>query len=421
MRSRSAAVLIALAAWSLPAGAQVKTGKFKLKPGAAGQSCLDCHGAFAARIKKASIHTPVKAKECTGCHNPHASDHRALLGAEPSASCGNCHSMVPKDAKSVHQPVSEVRCTGCHDPHASPNKFNLVKPAAALCAGCHGKLTAAASKAGIKHRPVEQGCTSCHDPHASATAPELLKKPVPALCAGCHKLDKPVFAKQHYGYDVSKADCTGCHDPHGSNRRGLLYDKVHSPVAKGMCGQCHQAPGSAAAFQPKQVGLGLCQGCHGPKVAQILSKNRVHAAALAGTACLSCHAPHASRAKGLLRGESSKVCGSCHGDTLRRSAASLVKHQPVSDGDCASCHDPHSGDAPLFLTKGDVLETCGSCHDWLRHASHPMGEKAKDPRNRNLRVQCLSCHRGHGTEHKRMLLAATQTELCVRCHEKYQR
>jgi predicted CXXCH cytochrome family protein len=50
-----------------------------------------------------------------------------------------------------------------------------------------------------------------------------------------------------------------------------------------------------------------------------------------------------------------------------------------------------------------------------------MGAKAKDPRNQNLQVQCLSCHRGHGTEHKKLLLSATQTELCTKCHEKYQR
>jgi predicted CXXCH cytochrome family protein len=421
MRSRSAALLLALAAWALPPAARAQTAKFKLKPGAAGQACLDCHGGFAAQLKKASVHTPVKAKECTGCHNPHASDHRALLSADPSKSCLGCHAVVPEGAKSVHQPAAEVRCTGCHDPHASANKFNLVKPAAALCAGCHAKLSEAAAKAGVKHRPVEQGCTTCHDAHASASAPGVLKKPVPALCVGCHKADKPVFAKRHFGYDVSKADCVSCHDPHGSNRRGLLYDKVHSPVAKGMCSQCHEAPGSAAGFQPKQAGLGLCRGCHGPKVAQILSRNRVHAAALAGDACLGCHSPHASKGKGLLRGEPSKVCGSCHGDTMRRSAASLAKHQPVSDGDCTACHDPHSGDAPLLFTKGNLLDTCGSCHDWLRHGSHPMGEKAKDPRNRNLRVQCLSCHRGHGTEHKKMLLSATQTELCTKCHEKYQR
>ncbi|HZY04309.1 MAG TPA: cytochrome c3 family protein [Anaeromyxobacteraceae bacterium] len=420
MRSRIAALLVTLLASAMPTAALAQA-KFKLKPGAGGQACLECHGAFADQLRKASVHTPVKAKECTGCHNPHASDHKALLGADPSRSCLACHAMVPEGAKSVHQPAAEVRCTGCHDPHASPNKFNLVKPAGELCASCHAKLTQAAAKAGAKHRPVEQGCTTCHDPHASTSAPHVLKKAVPALCVGCHKVDKPVFAKRHFGYDVSKSDCVSCHDPHGSSRRGLLYDKVHSPVAKGMCSQCHQAPGSAAGFQPKQAGVPLCQTCHGPKVAQILSKNRVHAAALAGDACLECHSPHASKVKGLLRAEPARTCGSCHGDTMRRTAAAASKHQPVADGDCTSCHDPHSGDAPLLFAKASVLDTCGGCHDWLKHASHPMGEKVKDPRNRNLRVDCLSCHRGHGTGYKKMLLNATQTEMCTKCHEKYQR
>ena len=421
MRSRPAFFLLALASAALPAGALAQGSKFKLKPGAPGQACLECHAGFESRLRMPSVHTPVKSRQCTGCHNPHASNHRALLDADPSKTCLDCHQVVPKTPRSVHRPVAEAQCTGCHDPHSSANRFNLVKPAGELCASCHKAVADAAAKAKFKHRPVEQGCTTCHDAHASATAPDVLKKPVPALCAGCHKVDRPVFARQHLNYNVSRSDCVSCHDPHGSGRRGILYDRVHSPVAKGMCSQCHEAPGSPAAFQPKHQGLGLCRGCHSQKVNEIVSKNRVHAPALQGAGCLSCHSPHASKVKGLLRGQTSAVCGSCHGATVKRAAASLTKHQPVAAGDCSACHDPHAANAALMFVKADVVEMCGSCHNWLGHSSHPMGEKAKDPRNRNLRVQCLSCHRGHGTEHKKMLLNATQTELCVRCHEKYQR
>ena len=188
-----------------------------------------------------------------------------------------------------------------------------------------------------------------------------------------------------------------------------------------MCNQCHDAPGSPNALRTKQQGPALCRACHGQKVFDILAKNRIHSPAVQGQSCLTCHAPHAARGKGLMRGGTIAVCGSCHSDTMRRLAASPTKHQPIADGECGACHDPHSGSAPLLLKSANVVDVCGKCHDWLGHTSHPMGEGAKDPRNRNLRVQCMSCHRAHGTEHKKMLLNATQLELCVTCHKKYQR
>ncbi len=423
MRSRPAVVLFVLAAATAPASGLPQPSKLKLRPGASGQVCLECHVNFQDVLKKPSVHTPVRSRQCTGCHNPHASAHGKLLATEPDATCSACHAgLVPKAPKSVHKPVAESRCTGCHDPHASANKFNLVKPTNELCAGCHKPVVAAAVKAKFKHRPLEQGgCVTCHDPHGSEVASDLLKKPVPALCVSCHKIDRPFFKKQHLNYDVSRSDCTSCHNPHGSDRRGILYDRVHAPVARGMCAQCHEAPGSPNQLKTRQAGLGLCRGCHNQKMNEIMDKSRVHTPVLEGAGCLSCHAPHASKAKGLLKGSTSAVCGSCHSDTLKRQRTSLVKHQPVADGDCSSCHDPHSANGPLLLTNPKVVEMCGQCHDWLQHSSHPMGEKVKDPRNRNLTLQCLSCHRGHGTEYKKMLLYASQTELCTKCHEQYKR
>ena len=64
---------------------------------------------------------------------------------------------------------------------------------------------------------------------------------------------------------------------------------------------------------------------------------------------------------------------------------------------------------------------CSVCHDYSQHSAHPIGEKAVDPRNPNLRVNCLSCHKAHGTEFKRMLLAGTNVELCTACHKKFVR
>lgn len=420
MISRPAILLLAAAlAW--PGWGRAQASKFKLKAGASGAVCLDCHGDFQDRLKKPFVHTPVKAKQCTDCHNPHASAFKKLLSGDANASCAACHDVVPASPRSTHRPVAEGACLKCHDPHASDARFNLLKPGNEMCAVCHKDVVAAASAAKARHKPVEQGCTTCHAVHGSAKGPSLLKQPAPALCVSCHKTDRPIFAKRHLGYSVAKADCTGCHAPHGSRNRGMLQDTVHAPVAKGMCNQCHEAAGSPNQLGTKFAGVQLCRGCHNQKVNGIFDKGRLHTPVLRGAACLSCHAPHASSGKGLLRGGSLKVCGGCHGDTLRRQEQSVSKHQPIQDGDCTSCHDPHSASAPLLFVSQSPVDLCAPCHDWKGHASHPMGEKAKDQRNRNLRVDCLSCHRAHGTPYKKMLLNATQTEMCVKCHKKYQR
>src|SRR5689334_105333 len=98
----------------------------KLKPGANGQLCLECHGDFEQRLAKAAVHTPVKARDCVACHNPHAADHGKMLAAEPSEICATCHpGVVLKAPRSAHKPVAEKHCTECHDPHASGFQFNL--------------------------------------------------------------------------------------------------------------------------------------------------------------------------------------------------------------------------------------------------------------------------------------------------------
>jgi predicted CXXCH cytochrome family protein len=138
-------------------------------------------------------------------------------------------------------------------------------------------------------------------------------------------------------------------------------------------------------------------------------------------ACLDCHTPHASAKKGLVKGNMVTICGTCHGDTIRRQQVSPTKHAPVREGDCAKCHDPHSGQAALYLGGTDVIELCASCHKWEKHSSHPIGAKRKDPRNKNLTLDCLSCHRAHGTEYPHMMPNMKTTDLCVRCHENLKR
>lgn len=406
---------------SISVFAEDNTKAFKLKPGAYASLCLKCHSTFNDKLKKAFIHTPVK-KECTGCHNPHTSSHDKLLAGPATTICYRCHkSIVPAEALSVHKPVAEGNCMKCHDPHSADNKDNLILPGNALCFSCHKSLGEAIAKVKRKHNPVEKGCATCHLSHASTKGEWLLKDKVIALCTGCHKTDAPNFLKRHMNYPVATAKCTGCHDPHGSDQPGILYNNVHKPVASRLCNQCHDEPTSPTPLKVKKEGYELCRGCHNTMMAQALDKKQIHWPVLSKEGCLSCHSPHAAPRKGLLKGEQLVLCGKCHADTLQRQAKSVTKHEPVMTGMCTSCHDPHSANSQFITKEATTIELCGTCHDWMKHSTHPIGDKVRDPRNKNLTVQCLSCHRAHGTDFKNMLPFPSTSELCVECHEQFRR
>lgn len=425
IRQYAPGILLALLPVLLLAGLPAKGGsaeKLKLKMGARGELCLTCHVDFKDKLKKRFLHTPVAEKDCTGCHDPHTSNHGKLLAADPSRVCSTCHdAMVPEGAKSAHRVVVEGQCASCHDPHASDNKSNLLKAGNELCFGCHEQVQTAVAGLQRPHNPVAENCLNCHNPHASAGGGSLLSSDPPRLCGECHETGGKMFAAFHANYPVSDADCTSCHNPHGSNRKAILYDEVHAPVAKRMCAQCHQAADAPDALKTRREGYELCRVCHSEMVNATLGKNRVHGPVLGGDGCLNCHRPHASSGKALLAGPMKQVCGDCHADTLGRHERFETKHQPIQEGDCTACHDPHGSDAGFLATKASTLELCGSCHDWQRHSSHPIGEKVSDPRNPNATMQCLSCHRSHGTEYKHMIPFATITNLCVQCHEQYKR
>jgi len=415
------AAVLGFLAVSSPAGAQENP--YRLKDPNQQKLCVACHDDFEQKLKKPFVHTAVKTGECSACHSPHVSSHDKLLSASTNEICATCHDgVVPKNATSTHKVVADGQCEKCHDPHASDNPANLVAKGADLCFTCHKELGAAIGKAKFKHTPVEQqGCLTCHDPHGSVKAPRLLKTVVPALCLGCHKPDSPAFVSQHMKYPVAKASCTSCHDPHGSHQPALLLNNVPPPVASRACVQCHDAPDSATPFATKRPGYELCKGCHNDMVVATLAKPRLHWPVADKKGCINCHNPHASRQPKLLKAETAVLCGTCHADTVKNIKATTVKHAPVDGGNCTACHSPHSASGGFLMDQPSVNDLCVTCHDYQQHSAHPIGEKAVDPRNKNLRVDCLSCHKGHGNEYKWMLLAPSNTELCMQCHKQFAR
>lgn len=395
---------------------------YNLAPGAKGKLCLTCHETFSETMKQKYVHTPLAQGDCTGCHNPHAADHGKLLSEDASQICFSCHEdLIPENVKSSHMAVSKGECVTCHDPHSSNNKMNLLKPGSKLCFGCHAELGRKISQNKYSHSPVSDDCMTCHTPHASADNPSLLKSQAPELCLECHDASKKTFKSQHVNYPVEQANCSSCHNPHGSSTSSMLYDNVHEPLSNRMCKQCHVEPTSEQPFETLKEGYVLCQGCHYEMVNETFNKDRIHWPLADKKGCLNCHSPHASAEAKLMKAPMKEVCSSCHSDTTARQDRSLTKHQPIADGECSTCHDPHSSNNPFIMTKTSSIKLCGQCHDWQTHSTHPIGGEIIDPRNPNLTLDCLSCHRTHGTEFPHFIYNETINDLCVQCHTQFRR
>jgi predicted CXXCH cytochrome family protein len=423
-------ILIALLIFVSPAHSE---NTFNLKKGPVAKVCVECHDTIQEALEKPVVHFPVEEGECTGCHNPHTSNHGKLLVDDVNSLCQKCHEdIIPEEARSVHKAVIEGNCVSCHKPHASENEALLVKKGNELCYECHQDVADYVKKVEFKHNPVEKkkGCLNCHNPHASAKFNFMLKNDAPSLCAGCHKTNTKSFASRHMGYPVGNSHCTSCHNAHGSNKRKIIFNNVHEPVARKECEKCHEDPTSQTPLKVKKVGMELCKDCHKDMINKVFKKRYVHWPIVDNIGCLNCHSPHGYKQKKLLAGKIIDVCGKCHSDKVRLQKISINNPEnesickPVKEGNCIACHSgPHSSDNVLFTAEKSMsFGSCAKCHDWKAHSMHPIGEKVIDPRNKNLIVKCLSCHKAGGTGNKRKELHYDSVyTLCIQCHESYKR
>jgi predicted CXXCH cytochrome family protein len=216
--------------------------------------CEGCHEPFG---KIAQVHPPAGEGMCTACHDPHASNQPNLL-VEPGVPqlCYQCHDQVgEKIAKgpTVHAAVQDGdRCITCHNPHASDHPALMDVPQETACLACHPAIVTKSMT--LLHGPIQQGeCTPCHDPHASRY-PRLLVLEFPAgpyapytdqqyeLCFSCHQRDMVQVADTttatafrdgaenlhflHVNNKQKGRSCALCHTLHGSYTPELVAQSV---------------------------------------------------------------------------------------------------------------------------------------------------------------------------------------------------
>lgn len=256
------------------------------------------------------------------------------------------------------------------------------------------------------------------------------------LCFACHEASRDLMLSEHTHTPVARGLCTQCHDPHQSPHRYLLkwspesacfacheqgkfqHDQVHGPVAVGECTACHDAHASDYVNQLLDPAEELCFRCHESKAA-MRSQRHVHAPAQAG--CTICHEPHASEASFLLKQRTPALCFDCHSQ-MTEAVDAEHPHPPVADGQCGACHDPHATPYPS-LFRVPATELCYPCHeelrDYISEQTHLHGPVAQG--------DCSACHDPHGSGFHAMLnkafpkdfyepYAPENYELCFECH-----
>jgi len=242
--------------------------------------CWTCHGSMGSKLGDTYQHQPFASGHCTGCHDPHASDHRVLLTQKVNEICFTCHPIGNEiNRAQSHPPAKEGWCVDCHDPHASNFKGILVTRQRELCFSCHPTV-AGLSGMPVQHAPfVNDNCTGCHQPHGSDFQP-LLNAEQPTICYDCHPGIESQFGQPSHHPVGLDMQCGTCHDPHAAQYPGLLT-----------------AAGGSNSF---------CYECHNDVRASFASSE--HQEQL----CIRCHTPHGSAYAPLLVKRNPELCFQCH-------------------------------------------------------------------------------------------------------------
>ncbi len=185
----------------------------------------------------------------------------------------------------------------------------------------------------------------------------------------------------------------------------------HAPYEAGDCSLCH-VRNDAKNPGPITMGINeLCYSCH-EEFQGIMARKVKHRPAV--EACTNCHNPHNATEKKLLVADMVVLCTNCHKGIKEQMATAKVKHDALTTGErCANCHNPHAANVDRLLIQLP-FDLCVNCHSkdgmvaadgrvmtnykkWL--AEHKVWHepvRAKD---------CSACHRPHGSQNFRLLVA----------------
>jgi predicted CXXCH cytochrome family protein len=212
------------------------------------------------------------------------------------------------------------------------------------------------------------------------------------------------ITSSYYAQNNLNDNTCATEDCHGSIMKKA---NVHSPMNDG-CTTCHEKKngnhpgGNGAEFGLIESASDLCGTCHDTEATQKV----VHMPFYEGN-CISCHSPHSSDLPALLNGANQReTCEQCHNVEV---AENNFRHGPFMSNQCTSCHVGHQSNYESLVVDGDP-GLCFQCHlgkeEDLELANvHPVFQDG-----------CLDCHSPHSSPASNMLLTGGN-ELCYTCHE----
>jgi predicted CXXCH cytochrome family protein len=210
---------------------------------------------------------------------------------------------------------------------------------------------------------------------------------------------------------------------------------THAPYEAGDCSICHASADRKKPGPLTTSGNQLCYSCHG-EFEEIMRRPYKHPPA--EESCLHCHNAHDSRERKLLHTELATGCKDCHRQVKEVAERSPVKHGALEQGaKCANCHNPHGTSVEKLLIQLP-FDQCVNCHavDDMKDDRGVVLTNFKKwlAENKVLHApvqakDCSACHRTHGGENFRLLVAEYPAAfyapydrqnyaLCFGCHNE---
>jgi len=190
-----------------------------------------------------------------------------------------------------------------------------------------------------------------------------------------------------------------CYKCHAQLKEILSQGYLHSPFQQGRCLSCHAPHASKLKALLKDDVNSLCLDCH--KITKIMGRKK----------CTDCHLPHAGKNKYFLVKTEEELCISCH-EGLKEQIKKSHIHPPFKDNKCVLCHGAHISSEFQLRSNPDKL--CKNCHK----VNCKVGNISISFATENM--NCLDCHTGHSSEVKGLLgpygHKAFLEKRCEDCH-----
>ena len=187
---------------------------------------------------------------------------------------------------------------------------------------------------------------------------------------------------------------------------------VHGPIAAGACTVCH-GKSPKHRDKPKKYKFGViedvakaCYSCHEKFKAKKFTHNPVEEGD-----CTVCHDPHGSPYKFQILKKGGEICFECHDKDI---ISEKYVHGPAAVGGCIACHEAHTADYEKNLkAKGPAL--CFTCHT----DQAELFQKGKF-KHKPITEDCTKCHNPHSAA-KKFMLDYNVPEICFDCHKEMEK